>query len=182
MNEMLLRSIKRLLAPLQRRVHNLVQTTVLKSLKQIDGRVFVELCGLSGQTYDAEMLQPYGLATHPKKEADTIVLALNGDSTHSLAIVIGDSKHRLDVAEGEVALYTDEGAKLHLKNNKIIDIEADAINLLGPVTCTDDLTVNKSITCVKTITAQQDAIIANISFTAHTHIASGPGSPTAPPA
>jgi hypothetical protein len=44
------------------------------------------------------------------------------EGNHILAIASDDRRYRLAVEEGEVALYTDEGDKIHLKRDKKIEI------------------------------------------------------------
>lgn len=187
MNEATLRAVGRLLSPITRRISVMIQRAVIHTLEQNKGRVFVQLKGADGTPFDAELLQQFGLATHPLAGAETTVLALDGDGTHSIAIVAGDHRYRVEVGEGEACLYNHDGAKVHLKKGKIVDIDGDAINLNGPTTINDGLTVHKKITAldlltaVKSISSDEDVKIAGLSIKAHKHTSSAPGSPTGLP-
>ena len=70
---------------------------------------------------DVQHREPYGYASHPKKDgAQPLVVALNGDPSHSLVIMVGNRKYRLKgLAEGEVALYDDQAQSVILKRDKI---------------------------------------------------------------
>lgn len=186
MQSNLLSAIRRLTSPLERRIVNLVQRAVLHTLDQNQGRVVVQLTGASGEPMEAELSQPFGLSSHPVKGGEAVVLAMGGDSSNSIALLVGDTRYRVDVAEGEVALYNQSGASVHLKQDKIIEINGDQININGPTTISDtltvadDLTAQKSLSVNRTITAQQDATIAGISFIGHTHSVPGAGNSTPP--
>ncbi|NHX34695.1 phage baseplate assembly protein V, partial [Escherichia coli] len=57
---------------------------------------------------------------------EAIILPLGGRSSHGIVIATEHGAYRLAGLEsGEVALYTDEGAKIVLKRGRIIDVECD---------------------------------------------------------
>lgn len=76
--------------------------------------------GRTGETIDnREYFQHYGFTSRPKAGAEIIIIK---EGNHYIAVASDDRRYRLAVEEGEVALYTDEGDKIHLKRDKTIEI------------------------------------------------------------
>ncbi|EBP4586574.1 phage baseplate assembly protein V [Salmonella enterica] len=88
-----------------------------------------------------ELFQQYGFTSHPQPGTMGIVLPLGGVSSHSIIIATEHGAYRLkSLKPGEVALYTDEGAKIVLKRGKLIeaDCETFRVNCTGfEVNCTE---------------------------------------------
>ncbi|EEP9439722.1 phage baseplate assembly protein V [Salmonella enterica subsp. enterica serovar Reading] len=81
-----------------------------------------------------ELFQQYGFTSHPLPGTMGIVLPLGGVSSHSIVIATEHGAYRLkSLQPGEVALYTDEGAKIVLKRGKLIeaDCETFRVNCTG---------------------------------------------------
>ncbi|EJK7241903.1 phage baseplate assembly protein V [Salmonella enterica] len=82
----------------------------------------------------AEMFQHYGFTSHPQPGTMGIVLPLGGVSSHGIVIATEHGAYRLkSLKPGEVALYTDEGAKIVLKRGKLIEADCETFR----VNCTD---------------------------------------------
>nr|ELR5201271.1 phage baseplate assembly protein V [Providencia rettgeri] len=83
--------------------------------------------GLSGESLQGqEIFQHYGFTSRPLPGTEAIILPLGGRSSHGIVIATEHGAYRLAGLEsGEVALYTDEGAKIVLKRGRIIDVECD---------------------------------------------------------
>lgn len=78
---------------------------------------------------DIEHMQPYGLTSYPKSGAEVVLARVGADSDHVIAIVVGDRRYRLSgLAEGEVAIYDENGHYVILKSDRIV-IEAPRIDL-----------------------------------------------------
>lgn len=76
--------------------------------------------GRPGESFAGrEYLQHYGFTSRPRPGAEAVILR---DGNHIVMIASDDRRYRLAVQEGEVALYTDEGDKVHLRRNRIIEI------------------------------------------------------------
>lgn len=77
---------------------------------------------LDEETQDGvEHFQPYGLAYRPKAGAETIAIAVGGLRSHMVALTVADRRYRLKaMQDGEVALYDDQGQKLHLTRDGIL--------------------------------------------------------------
>lgn len=172
-NQTLVRSFNRMLEPLRRRLRMVVQRAVVEYVHAQNGRPFVQVVSTGGEPCDAEFVQPFGLASAPVAGAGAVVLNLNGDRSHAIAINVGDNRYRVEVAAGEVALYNQDGAKIHLKAGRIIDFDAEQVNINCKVVIDSDL----EVTGGATITG--DANIATKSYVAHLH-SNGAGTTTPP--
>lgn len=76
--------------------------------------------GLPGQTFDdREYLQHYGYTSRPLPGAEGILIR---EGNHIVMIASDDRRYRIRLEAGEVALYTDEGDKVHLKRNREIEV------------------------------------------------------------
>lgn len=121
--------------------------------------------GRTGEVYDErEYFQHYGFTSRPLKGAEIIII---NEGNHYLGIASCDRRYRLAVEAGEVALYTDEGDKIHLKRDKTIevvsgnkliatvenevDITTKVAKLTASTSCeitSPSVTVNASTSCV----------------------------------
>lgn len=72
-----------------------------------------------------EVLQPYGLATHPPAGAMTVVLAIGGDQGDMVALPIASPANRFgQLAPGEVVIYDAAGSRVALRAGGIVEIHA----------------------------------------------------------
>lgn len=124
-------SSNRLLGPLRRGLAHLVARAVVTLVEDAAKMQTLQLGLLADETLDgAEHWQPYGYTYKPHAGAEALVLAVGGHRAHSVVIACADRRYRLTgLADGEVALYTDEGDKIHLKRGKVIDIETNTLNV-----------------------------------------------------
>lgn len=77
-----------------------------------------------------ERIQDYGFTSHPPANSEGIFGFLNGDRSRAFALKVDNRTYRIkNLGQGEVAIYTDEGDKIHFKRGKIIDIETDTLNI-----------------------------------------------------
>lgn len=130
---------------------------------------FIKLFSASGRTAETftkrEYFQHYGFTSRPLSGAEIIIIH---EGNHYLAIASDDRRYRLAVENGEVALYTDEGDKIHLKRDKTIEI-VSGNKLIATVENEVDLTtkvakVVASVSCditspLATITAATSCVI-----------------------
>ena len=79
---------------------------------------------------DMEHFESYGFTSNPLAGAEGIATFLGGDRSHAIVLVVADRRYRLQsLAAGEVAIYTDEGDKIHFKRGRIIDIKTATLNI-----------------------------------------------------
>ncbi len=118
--------IDRMLKPLRTRILMTIARAVVESLKDDGGLQVMKLNVLAGENRDnVERFQNYGFTSHPKPGAESVVIFQGGNREHGLIIAVDDRRFRLKgLAEGEVAIYTDEGDKIHLKRGGLIDVVA----------------------------------------------------------
>ncbi len=127
-----LNDLKRLIAPLQRRIFLLLGRAILKTINNAEGTQKVQIVVLNNEIItDVERFQEYGLETYPFTEAEVCTVFLNGNRDHGIALCVHDRRYRpTDLVEGEVALYTDEDSsdfRIHLKRGRIFDIKGDKV-------------------------------------------------------
>lgn len=103
-----------------------------------------------------ELFQQYGFTSHPLPGTMGIVLPLGGVSSHSIVIATEHGAYRLQsLKPGEVALYTDEGAKIVLRRGKLIEADCETFR----VNCTG-LEVNckqAAVNCDTFVTTANDS-------------------------
>jgi len=80
------------------------------------------------QDDDTEALQSYGLQSRPKPGAVAVQAALGAHAESLVTILVHDRRYTIALAEGEVALVDDLGAKVHLTRTGIV-IDAATMKL-----------------------------------------------------
>lgn len=131
---------------------------------------------------NVERFQNYGFTSVPLPGAEAAVIFVGGNRSHGLAISIDDRRYRLkNLGNGEVAIYTNEdsgtpGHRIHLKNNRKIEIYGDEVTINADTKCvvnTKDAVITAQQNCEITatnvgITAR--GITANISGNASLNV------------
>lgn len=87
----------------------------------------VQLKGLAGeQLQDAEFFQHFGFTSCPPAGTQCIVLPMGGQTSHAIIIATENGAYRIqNLASGEVAIYSSEGAYVHIKKGRIIEADCD---------------------------------------------------------
>ena len=100
-------------------------TVVLSNPKAKTQRLQVRV--LAGETKDdMELFEQYGITSVPLQGAGGLALFFGGDRSHGVVIMPGDKRYRpTDLEPGELAIYTHEGAKIVMRNGKVIEVECD---------------------------------------------------------
>ena len=79
---------------------------------------------------NVEHLEPYGFTSCPHAGAEGVAVFPGGDRSHGVVVVIADRRFRLQgLKPGEVAIYTDEGAKLHFERGNKLRIAASEVHI-----------------------------------------------------
>lgn len=129
---------------------------------------------------DMEHFEPYGFTSNPLAGAEGIATFLGGDRSHAVVLVVADRRYRLQaLAAGEVAIYTDEGDKIHFKRGRVIDIDTATLNIRASSGVNID---TPTLSMSGKIVSQGDQIAAGISQINHVHsgVQPGPGQTGAP--
>lgn len=115
----------------------------------------------------AEHFEPYGFTSHPLAEAEVLTAFLGGDRSHAVVLVASDRRYRIkELQPGEVAIYTDEGDKVHFKRGRIIDVETDTLNIKASSGVHFDTPL---ITQTGRIESQGDQVAGGVSQIEHLH-------------
>jgi phage baseplate assembly protein V len=116
---------------------------------------------------NVEHFEPYGLTSNPQPGAEVLTMFLNGDRSHAVVVVASDRRYRIKELEpGEVAIYTDEGDKIHFKRGRIIDIETATLNIKATTAVNFDTPV---INQTGQIVSTGDQVAGGVSQIEHVH-------------
>ncbi|MDH5298535.1 MAG: phage baseplate assembly protein, partial [Desulfobulbaceae bacterium] len=97
-------------------IRGIVDAVVEGAIKRISCK------GFTGEDIeDREYFQHYGMTSRPLEGAECVVIR---EGNHFVVIASDDRRYRLAIESGEVALYTDEGDKIHLKRGKEILVQS----------------------------------------------------------
>lgn len=114
--------MSRLLSPLARRIRLLAGRAVVSLIDDATKLQGLQVELLEGEVRDqVERFQQYGLTSVPLPGAEGLYLSLNGSRDHGVVISVDDRRYRLvGLAGGEVAIYDDQGQKVHLTRDGIV--------------------------------------------------------------
>lgn len=162
---------------LMSRVRGMVSRAVVSLVNDALKMQGLQVTLMADQTADdAEHFQHYGFTSVPLAGSEGIALAVGGSTDHTVIINVDDRRYRLKgLPGGEVALYDDQGQKVHLTRSGII---INGAGLPINITNTPSVTVDSPST---TFTGSIDVLGdmtnrgVNVSST-HTHGGVAPGS------
>lgn len=151
-------------------IRGIVQSVVEGFIKRFSA------LGRLGETFaNREYFQHYGFTSRPLPGAEIIIIR---QGNHYIALGSDDRRYRLAVEDGEVALYTDEGDKIHLKRDKTIEIvsgnklvatvenEVEITTKKATVTATESCGVTSPVVTINastSVTATSPAVTINAS-------------------
>ena len=115
-------TIQKLIAPIHRRVMLMVSRCVVDLVNDSLEMQGLQIAVLSGEVRDnVERFQEYGLTSVPFQGAEGVMVSVGGNHDHGIVIAVDDRRYRLKgLADGEVALYDDQGQKVHLTRGGIV--------------------------------------------------------------
>lgn len=73
---------------------------------------------------NVDRVEPYGFSYRPKPGCQAYLVFPSGDRSHGIALVVGDRKFNMTLAEGEVAIHDDEGNHVHIQRDGVIEVKA----------------------------------------------------------
>ena len=117
----------------------------------------------------APIVQSYGIASRPHPGCKAITATIGGEqSPVTLIIATNDSRYHLTLAEGEVALHTDQGDHVWLKRGKIEVLSVAEVDVTAPVV---NITATTSATIASPLTTMTGDLMVdgNISDQAGAH-------------
>lgn len=128
------------LKPYWRRIMMMVARGVVSGVNDGQKMQILQLGLRASETREkVERFQEYGFTSCPHNGAEAAVVFIGGDRGHGLVLAVDDRRYRLQgLEQGEVALYTDEGDKIHLKRGNQIDIETKTLSIKADTKVTVD--------------------------------------------
>lgn len=156
------------------RLRILIDPAVLYRVVYQNGIRLLQIAGRAGAPQWVRHLEPYGYTSHPLPDAEPMVVNLGGRRDRALVLLVNDRRHAIVLAEGETALYTAHGERIHLKKDNSIHVKAATRVLLETpeVECTQDLLVRGNAVIEGNADIGGDATIDGISY-ATDHDSSG---------
>lgn len=167
-------AINRLMAPLRSRVANMVSRAVVNLANDSAKLQLLQLGLLDGETRDkVERFQQYGFTSVPLEGAEAVVMFVGGRRDHGLVVAVDDRRYRMKgLANGEVAIYTDEGDHVHIKRGGTIEVKAATEVIVdSPMTKIGGAGAVNFVALSNLVLAQLTAI--KTAFDAHTHPVAG---------
>lgn len=127
-----MRGLERVLDSMQRRVMLTVGRCVIRAVGDSSKMQSVQAELLKGELRDnLERFQQYGYTSVPLPGAEGVAVFVGGNRDHGLVVCVDDRRYRLkDLQAGEVAIYTDEGDKIHLKRNNEIEVTTKTLKIV----------------------------------------------------
>jgi len=118
--------LNRFLEPIRVRIRMIVSRAIVPLIDDSKNMQIVQLNLMKDETKDSvERVQNYGFTSHPKPDAQAVVLFVSGNRDHGLVVALDDSRYRLkDLPEGGVAVYDFDGNYIKLTEANGIEIEA----------------------------------------------------------
>lgn len=91
----------------------------------------VQLNGLADEVLqDLEHLQEFGFSSNPPEGSEAVVIPLGGDTTHGIVVATQHGSFRVkNLAPGETAIFSQDGAKIVIKRGKIIEADCDVFRV-----------------------------------------------------
>lgn len=130
-----IRAFRRLAAPLARRLALMASRAVVTLINDGARMQGLQIRLLADETMDGvERFQNYGFTAHPHPGAEGIALSVGGHRSHAVVIAVDDRRYRLKaLAQGEVALYTDEGDTFILRRGRVIEANTETFRINAAV-------------------------------------------------
>lgn len=132
---------------------------------------------------DVERIQEYGYTSVPHDGAEAVIACVGGNRDHGLIIAVDDRRYRLTgLDKGEVAIYDDQGQKVHLTRSGII-VDGGGNNVT--ITNAPKVRIESELEVTGQIKDMCDSSGKTMSdmrgvFNGHTHIDSRGGDTTPP--
>lgn len=167
---------------------------ILRKIRLLVGKALVDVVNLpigdEGLSVDISLAggekhtkvplrQQYGFASRPKRESEAVVLFIGGARDNGVAIATqGDPSRIPSLKDGEVAIFSEFGQTLVLKEDGSVEITPKSgknvviksgMDIDGDVNVGGKMDVTSSISSNDTITALTDVKAGVISLTGHIH-------------
>lgn len=119
--------IKKVLEPLALNLRLIVSRALLDSVNDSPGVQVVKVQLLAGEVQEMERMQNFGFTSVPTKGSEGVAVFIGGDREHGVCIAMENRDKRLkNLTAGQSAQYDESGAKVWLKNDGSIDVQASS--------------------------------------------------------
>lgn len=183
----MMQALQRAMRPFAQRVQLMIGRAVLQLVDDSTKLQSVQIALLADELRsDVERFQNYGFTSHPKPGAEAVAVCVAGSRDHAIVVVVDDRRYRLkSLAEGEVAIYTDEGDHIVIKRGGTVEVlAATKVQITAPlVECSGDLVVRGTLQVdghaeLNATLHVDGAIASGASITAATNVADQGGAKT----
>ena len=132
------RAIAAVAGPLQRKIRLMLTRGVVKLIDPSTLLQELQVVAVGDEVLDRiEHWEQYGYTSHPKPGSEALLAAIGGDRDHLVVVSVADRRFRLKgLAEGEVALYSDEGDVIHFKRGKELLVQTGKLTANASVSAT----------------------------------------------
>lgn len=145
----MMQALQRAMGPVAQRVRLMVGRAVLQLVDDSTKVQSVQIALLADELRsDVERFQNYGFTSHPKPGAEAVAVCVAGSRDHAIVVVVDDRRYRLQgLAEGEVAIYTDEGDHIVIKRGGTVEVlAATKVQITAPlVECSGNMVVRGTL-------------------------------------
>lgn len=150
-------AISRAMKPMAERIRGMIARATVSAVDDSPQAQALQLELLADETHnDVERFHDYGFTSHPLPGAEAAVAFVGGTRSHGIVLKVEDRRYRLKaLAQGEVAIFDDQGQKIHLKRDGIAIESHLKVSIDAPeVTVTAD-TVDVT---ADTVTIESEAV------------------------
>jgi phage baseplate assembly protein V len=102
-------------------IRGIVKSVVQGIIQRVSAYGRPDAIGGREEINDRELFQHYGFTSRPLAGSEVIFIR---QGNHFIAIASDDRRYRITLEAGELALYDDQGQKVHLKRDGIIEVVA----------------------------------------------------------
>lgn len=173
--------LNRLLEPIRNRIRLIAARALVRASTDAEGGISLEIDLGSGEVRDeVEHVQQYGVSSRPKAGSQVVTLFLGGSRDSGVVIAskgMGSSRS-FSLKEGEVALHTDEGDSVHLKQGRVVAITTETLEITASKGVKIDAPTVEATGEVSDSVGKLSSL--RTAYNSHTHVGNL-GAPTSPP-
>lgn len=159
------------IAPTRRKVLLMVGRAIITAVKDSTDIQQVQVKLFAGEVKDdVERFQEYGLRSFPPDETEAIMVCVGGNREHGVIIATENRAAKSSIpplAKGDVALYNNQGASIHLSGEDI-KVKLDKFSVTND---TEELIAVLSEFMEEVIKGLNETVIGPMPLTAATQVA-----------
>lgn len=181
----MIQELARYLEPIKNRVRLMIARALVSAVfDETEGGIRLTLdLGFGEVRDDLELVQQYGMTSRPKPGSQAVTLFVSGSRDAGVVIATKGMGAEMSfrLAPGEVALHTDEGDSVHLKNGRVVSITTETLEIHASERVVIDSPSVEANGEVSDSVGRLSAL--RTKYTAHTHVGNlgAPTSPTTQP-